>query len=219
VSAAKCIGISVGLGDESVEIVARHVALELRKHRFDRGGFLVDNSAKHFVNSVDCGPVRIGPRTKLTDRYFAEPFDGAVCEDSARLNGCLSSVATNGLNFVHMSREIEENRLVDRLPSEARGAASWQNRYPLGRAVVDDVHNISRRPRDDNPDRDDLIGARVCRVQLTRILIEPNLSSNTLTERRDKFRPIDTTPSMAVLGPRVHSRVVRTKIPPRVVRY
>ena len=131
-----------------------------------------------------------------------------VVEDDARLDPRAAVVGVDVDDAVHVTAEIEDDRLVDRLPGEARAAAAREDGDPVVRTVGDDGRDIVGRLREDDADGRDLVRARVGRVQLARVGVEPDVASDTAVERVDEVGAFDVVGDVVVVDPLVACRTL-----------
>ncbi len=88
-------------------------------------------------------------------------------------------------------REVDHDRVVDRLAGEARAAAARQDR---GAVLVADAvggDDVVERPRDHHADRRLAVVRGVGRVQRARRGVEPDLALQLAPEVRGERAPVD----------------------------
>ncbi len=112
-------------------------------------------------------------------------------------------------DLVHVPFEVEDDRLVDRLPRQAGAAATREHRDVLRRTVRHHRLDVVGRPRRHHPDRALPVGACVRREQFPRVRIEPHVAVDPGVECVDQLRRLDVVTAVVVGGPSVGGWVRR----------
>ena len=100
-----------------------------------------------------------------------------LIEHDPRLDPHGHRVAIDDADPVHVLGEVDHDGRPDRLPGEARGRPSREDRHPLLGGDPDDRDDVLGRPRHDHAQGLDLVQARVGGVQPARPAIEADLGA------------------------------------------
>src|SRR5690606_23662829 len=87
----------------------------------------------------------------------------------------------------HVPREVEDDRLPDGLPGEARARAAGQHGHAVLTRDADRGDHVTRVPRGDHADGRDRVHARVPGVQVARVVVEEDLALELAVERPSKL--------------------------------
>jgi len=131
-----------------------------------------------------------------------------VAKRRADLGCCLAALGVDCQQFVHMPREIQHDGPIDGLAGEARPAAAGEQRNPPLGTVRDHAGHVGGRGGEDDADGGHLVRARVRGVQLSGVVVEPNVARQPVGQLIDHRRPVDAGASIVVVCPRVDRGVV-----------
>ena len=90
-----------------------------------------------------------------------------LIDDNTWLDAGDSSLGIDRQDVSHMPREVQDDRMVDALPGEARARSSGEDGHPSSVCDSDDVLDIAGIAREDNGDGFHLVDRGIRRIQQT----------------------------------------------------
>ena len=103
-----------------------------------------------------------------------------LVEDDARFDPRPALGDVHLENAIEVLGGVELKSRADRLPGLRRAAAPRRDRDAVARGDLDGAYDILARPRDDDPERLDLVDARVGGVERPRDRVEADLARDVL---------------------------------------
>ena len=136
-------------------------------------------------------------------------------ERDPRLCGDRFGLGVDLYDPVKLLFEVQHDRLVDRLTRQTRPAAAGEHRNRVLGAVLHDRFDVLDGRRDDDPDRQLVVGARVRCIEVPAVGVEADLPLDDGLQVVDEFRLLDLRTPVVVVAPRVVGgirRLVRPRL-------